>query len=70
LAGLRWSTLDDVCIRNTNRQLHATSDDLGKPKVEVLKKRVLSINPECAVEPVHGFLLKSNANKILGAGFD
>jgi tRNA A37 threonylcarbamoyladenosine dehydratase len=62
--------LDDICISNTNRQLHATTHDLGKPKVEVLEKRVLSINPECVVHPVHGFLLKSNAGEILGAGFD
>ena len=32
--------LDDVCISNVNRQLHAVEGELGKPKVEVLARRV------------------------------
>jgi len=34
--------MDDVCIRNVNRQLHALDGELGKPKVEVLTRRVPS----------------------------
>jgi tRNA threonylcarbamoyladenosine dehydratase len=62
--------LDDVCVSNVNRQLHAVDGELGKPKVEVLARRSKAINPECIVHPVQAFFLKSNASEILRAGFD
>jgi tRNA A37 threonylcarbamoyladenosine dehydratase len=62
--------MDDVCIRNVNRQLHALDGELGKPKVEVLTRRVLAINPECRVHPHQAFFLKSNAEALLAARFD
>jgi tRNA A37 threonylcarbamoyladenosine dehydratase/predicted adenine nucleotide alpha hydrolase (AANH) superfamily ATPase len=40
---------DTVCASNVNRQLQATSRTLGKLKVEVLKQRLLEINPRCEV---------------------
>jgi tRNA threonylcarbamoyladenosine dehydratase len=61
--------LDDVCISNVNRQLHALDGELGKPKVEVLARRVCAINPDCKVHPVQAFFLKSNAGQILAPGF-
>jgi tRNA A37 threonylcarbamoyladenosine dehydratase len=62
--------LDDVCISNVNRQLHALAGELGKPKVEVMARRAVAINPDCVVNPLHSFFLKSNASQILAAGFD
>lgn len=62
--------LDDVCISNVNRQLHALEGELGKPKVEVLARRVASINPECNVHALQAFFLKSNAPEILQTPFD
>lgn len=44
---------DDVQPSNINRQLPATQTTLGMPKVEVLKKRLLEINPEAKIEAVH-----------------
>ena len=41
---------DVVCITNANRQLQATSGNVGKVKVEELKKRLLEINPLANVE--------------------
>ncbi|MDR2513528.1 MAG: tRNA threonylcarbamoyladenosine dehydratase [Puniceicoccales bacterium] len=41
--------MDDVCISNTNRQLQALAGTMGQPKAEVLRERVLAINPECRV---------------------
>jgi len=40
---------DTVCESNVNRQLQATSQTLGLVKVEVLKERLLEINPRCEV---------------------
>jgi tRNA threonylcarbamoyladenosine dehydratase len=61
--------LDDVCISNVNRQIHALDGELGKPKVEVLTRRVQAINPECTLHPLHAFFTKSNANEILETHF-
>ena len=62
--------LDDVCVSNVNRQLHAINGELGKPKVEVLARRVAAIHPDCVVHPLHAFFLKSNAAEILATPFD
>jgi tRNA A37 threonylcarbamoyladenosine dehydratase len=62
--------LDDVCIGNVNRQLHALDGEIGKPKVEVMARRVKAINPACRVHPVHAFFLKSNAKELLATPFD
>ena len=62
--------LDDVCISNSNRQLHAVVGELGHPKVEAMARRVQAINPDCRVHPVHAFFLKSNAAEILQSRFD
>lgn len=62
--------LDDVCISNVNRQLHALDGELGKPKVEVMARRVQAINPECKLHPLQSFFLKSNAAEILQTPFD
>ena len=40
---------DCVCATNINRQLMATTETIGQPKVEVLKKRLLSINPNAEI---------------------
>jgi tRNA A37 threonylcarbamoyladenosine dehydratase len=61
--------LDDVCISNTNRQLHAITGQTGRPKVEVMAERVRSINPEAAVHPVHQFFTRNTADSILATPF-
>jgi tRNA A37 threonylcarbamoyladenosine dehydratase len=40
---------DAVCVTNINRQIQADISSIGKPKVEVLRDRLLSINPRCSV---------------------
>jgi tRNA A37 threonylcarbamoyladenosine dehydratase len=62
--------LDDVCISNVNRQLHAFTGTFGKPKVEVMAERVRVINPDCQVHARQEFFLKSNAGEILTTPFD
>lgn len=61
--------MDDVCISNVNRQLPALDGELGRPKVEVLERRVKAINPECTVHALQAFFLRSNAEEILKAPF-
>lgn len=40
---------DNVCQSNINRQLVATQKTIGRPKVDVMKERLLDINPEAEI---------------------
>jgi tRNA A37 threonylcarbamoyladenosine dehydratase len=40
---------DTICVTNINRQVQATAAAVGQFKVEVLKSRLLEINPGCEV---------------------
>jgi len=61
---------DDVCVSNTNRQLHALADTLGKAKVTVMAERLRGINPALAVEPVERFVTPATLAELLDRGFD
>lgn len=61
---------DDVCITNTNRQLPALSDTVGRPKVQVLTERVKLIWPGCNVTARAEFFTESNAVEMLTSPFD
>lgn len=41
---------DVISISNINRQIHANIDTIGRPKVEVMKERILKINPQINIE--------------------
>lgn len=43
---------DRVCESNINRQLMATTRNLGEPKVEVLRERLMAINPDADITAV------------------
>ena len=47
---------DVVQPSNVNRQLPATRETIGRPKVEVLKERLLTINPEAEIVAIHTYL--------------
>ena len=53
---------DTVQPSNINRQLPATRATLGMPKVEALKQRLLSINPEAEIEAIAEFYHDDNEN--------
>jgi tRNA A37 threonylcarbamoyladenosine dehydratase len=40
---------DSVCVTNINRQIIALRSTVGRPKVEVMKERILAINPDAHV---------------------
>ncbi len=51
-SGIRKLTIvdsDRVCITNINRQLMATTKTVGQVKVDVLKERLLTINPSAEI---------------------
>lgn len=54
---------DKVCLTNLNRQIIATRKTIGKPKVEVIRDRILEINPKCNVEIYQTFYTAENADE-------
>lgn len=61
--------LDDICITNSNRQIHALDGELGKLKVTAMAERLLRINPDCKVTPIAEFITEKNLNERI-QGFD
>lgn len=61
---------DDVSISNINRQLHALSSTIDQPKVELMRQRVLDINPHCDIDAVDDFLAEKNLPDYLERQFD
>jgi tRNA A37 threonylcarbamoyladenosine dehydratase len=62
--------LDEVCISNVNRQLHAVTGQFGRPKVEVIAARVELINPNCKVNALHSLYTAKTSDEILATKFD
>ncbi|SCB96163.1 tRNA cyclic N6-threonylcarbamoyladenosine(37) synthase TcdA [Gilliamella intestini] len=58
--------MDDVCVTNTNRQIHALKSNIGKPKTSVMAERILQINPECIVNEIDDFINSDNVGEYLG----
>ncbi|MFI8479732.1 tRNA cyclic N6-threonylcarbamoyladenosine(37) synthase TcdA [Pseudomonas sp. NPDC078700] len=62
--------LDDVCITNTNRQIHALSGAIGKAKVEVMAERLRAINPACKVHAVADFVTRDTMAQYITEDMD
>lgn len=57
--------LDDICVTNTNRQVHTTSDVIGQSKVDVMAQRLRAINPEINVHKIDDFLDQHNIEEYI-----
>ena len=56
---------DEVCITNTNRQLHAVQGMVGKKKAEVMGERLRKINPQSTVTVIPEFYNAENSERML-----
>lgn len=54
---------DTVCETNINRQIIANINTVGRLKTEVMKERILSVNPSADVEIHNCFFLPENSDK-------
>ena len=61
----RFDLIDDdkIYLTNLNRQIIATRKTVGKYKAEVMKERILEINPDCEVNVHKCFFLPENADE-------
>ena len=59
---------DDICLSNTNRQVHAMNGTAGRAKVDILEERIQLINPECTVHAIRDFYTDKNAEELIQPG--
>lgn len=62
--------LDEICVTNVNRQIHALDGQIGQQKTEAMAARVRAINPDCEITVVSAFFNEHTAEEILATGFD
>jgi len=62
--------LDEICITNINRQLHAMDGEIGRQKTAAMASRIQAINPDCQITCLETFFSERNADDILDSGFD
>jgi len=71
--GIRRLTIVDadcVAVSNINRQLMATTETVGRPKVEVLRQRLLTINPEAEITALQEVFSEATAEAFCLASYD
>lgn len=56
---------DKVCLTNLNRQIIATTKTIGQYKVDVMKQRILEINPNAKVETYQEFYMPNSNSNII-----
>ena len=61
---------DNIDISNLNRQIHAAMDTVGKYKIDVMKQRILSINPNAKVEIYNEFFMPNCNKNIIDESID
>ena len=61
---------DKVCLSNINRQIIATHSTLNRPKVDVMRKRLLDINPNADIRTYETFFLPENSDEFLWDEYD
>ena len=61
---------DEVSLTNINRQIIALHSTVGRPKAEVMRERILDINPEARVTVRQCFLLPDNQDTFDFSAYD
>jgi len=67
---LRLIDLDDLCITNINRQVHALTTTAGESKAYIMAQRIKTINPDCQVDILDEFVDTSNIEECLSGSLD
>jgi len=61
---------DNVDVTNINRQLVAYTSTIGRSKSEVMKERILDINPDCEVHDLHMFYTEETYEEFFSYNLD
>ncbi|GHD40399.1 tRNA A37 threonylcarbamoyladenosine dehydratase [Marinobacter persicus] len=57
--------MDDICVSNTNRQLHALQGQYGQTKTDAMARRLQAINPQADIRVHFGFLTSKNVQELI-----
>lgn len=57
--------MDEICISNVNRQLHATTSTIGKSKIHEMERRLLDINPNINTTTIFDFVTLDNIDEMM-----
>jgi len=69
-SGIGTITLVDVCVSNTNRQLHALDGAYGRTKTDAMAERLRAINPHADIRVHFGFLTTKNVAELITGDVD
>ncbi|SHK51203.1 tRNA A37 threonylcarbamoyladenosine dehydratase [Selenomonas ruminantium] len=61
---------DVVSLTNINRQLHSLTSTVGMAKTELMRQRILDINPAARVTVINDFYLPDNADRFFIGDYD
>nr|WP_174805155.1 tRNA cyclic N6-threonylcarbamoyladenosine(37) synthase TcdA [Marinobacter daqiaonensis] len=62
--------MDDVCVSNTNRQLHALEGQYGRTKTDAMADRLRAINPRADIRVHFGFVTAGNVADLITGDMD
>lgn len=57
--------MDEICVSNINRQLHATTSTIGKAKTQEMERRLMDINPSLNSTQIFDFVTLDNINDVM-----
>ena len=70
IGALTLVDMDEVCLSNVNRQIHALDGNIGRSKAAVLAERVGQIAPECELTTEEVFFTEATADRLLKPAYD
>jgi len=70
VAALTLMDFDDICVSNTNRQVHALTSTVGRLKVDALAERLRDANPHVAIDTVPDFASRDTLPGLGLGGYD
>ncbi len=70
IGNLTLVDLDEICVTNINRQLHAMDGQIGRQKTEAMADRARAIHPAANITVIPKFFTHASAEEILKLGFD
>ncbi|HBE22403.1 MAG TPA: tRNA cyclic N6-threonylcarbamoyladenosine(37) synthase TcdA [Verrucomicrobiales bacterium] len=62
--------LDEICVTNVNRQLHAMDGQIGRLKTTAMAERIHAIHPDCQITEKQTFYSEKNADELLASSPD
>lgn len=70
IGSLMLVDFDEICVTNINRQIPALHSTVGRPKVEVMKERIVDINPSAQVAAIKQFYSPETADSFFVTSWD